>query len=583
MDDAEEPSEEDSHLGMSQATPTLAPWRVRPWTQADGVARNAVVDCGWGRLLLAHTFESNEELVDALRDERAETRDIALYVGDPHVLLALAPQQLFLDPSHTYRLYFRRLPAKEPANPNFIVRPLQTRQDAEAANLIYKRRKMVEVSPKFLEQSREGSPLCYLLAADKNTGQIAGVVTGVDHVEAFGDPERGSSLWALAVDPQSQHPGVGEALVRALTGHFAAKGCVYTDLSVMHDNHQAIRLYEKLGFVRVPVFCVKKRNSINEPLFLGAHNAGLNPYAEIITREAQRRGVQVDVIDAEESYFSLSFGGRSIVCRESLSELTTAIAMSRCDDKRATSRLLSSAGLKVPDQIQAGNADAEAAFLARHGSVVVKPARGEQGAGISVGVESAAELRQAIESAAGYCPSVLIEEMVPGDDLRIVVIDHHVVAAAIRKPPEVVGDGERTVRELILRQSRRRAASTGGESTIPIDAETERCLARAGTSLDEILPPAEVVIVRKTANLHTGGTLHDVTEELHPRLVACAERASEVLDIPVVGLDLMVPDVRQPEYSIIEANERPGLANHEPRPTAAAFLDLLFPQTATAR
>jgi D-alanine-D-alanine ligase-like ATP-grasp enzyme len=91
-----------------------------------------------------------------------------------------------------------------------------------------------------------------------------------------------------------------------------------------------------------------------------------------------------------------------------------------------------------------------------------------------------------------------------------------------------------------------------------------------------------VLEVRKTANLHTGGTIHDVTAQLHPALREVAQKASRLLDIPVVGLDLMVPAVDAPVYAVIEANERPGLANHEPQPTVERFVDLLFPQTREA-
>jgi D-alanine-D-alanine ligase-like ATP-grasp enzyme len=90
-----------------------------------------------------------------------------------------------------------------------------------------------------------------------------------------------------------------------------------------------------------------------------------------------------------------------------------------------------------------------------------------------------------------------------------------------------------------------------------------------------------VLVVRKTANLHTGGTIHDVTADLSPELARAAKEAARALDIPVTGLDFLVPDVTASEYVIIEANERPGLANHEPQPTAERFVDLLFPQTVT--
>ena len=99
---------------------------------------------------------------------------------------------------------------------------------------------------------------------------------------------------------------------------------------------------------------------------------------------------------------------------------------------------------------------------------------------------------------------------------------------------------------------------------------------------DDVIKEGEVVQVRRTANLHTGGTLHDVTEVLSETLKEAAIRAALALEIPVVGLDFIVPDVSGDEYVIIEANERPGLANHEPQPTAERFIDLLFPHVPAA-
>ena len=134
---------------------------------------------------------------------------------------------------------------------------------------------------------------------------------------------------------------------------------------------------------------------------------------------------------------------------------------------------------------------------------------------------------------------------------------------------------------MIEKQSRRRSAATSGESRIPIDQETERCVTQAGYAMDDILPYGEFLTVRKTANLHTGGTIHDVTAKLHPTLEQAAIDASIALNIPVTGLDFIVPDIADEKYVIIEANERPGLANHEPQPTAERFIDLLFPETAS--
>jgi D-alanine-D-alanine ligase-like ATP-grasp enzyme len=114
-----------------------------------------------------------------------------------------------------------------------------------------------------------------------------------------------------------------------------------------------------------------------------------------------------------------------------------------------------------------------------------------------------------------------------------------------------------------------------------VDQETDRCLDDAGYTLDSVLPENLQLSVRKTANLHTGGTIHDVTSKLHPTLRKAAINAARAIDIPVTGLDFIVPAVDGTDYVIIEANERPGLANHEPQPTAERFIDLLFPQTAS--
>ena len=186
----------------------------------------------------------------------------------------------------------------------------------------------------------------YLLAVRDDDGAVVGTVTGVDHELLFSDPERGSSLWTLAVDPAAGVPGIGMALTRKLAEHFRRAGRAYLDLSVTHDNAAAIGLYEKLGFRRVPVLAIKRKNAINEPLFSPPPETvdDLNPYARIIADEALRRGIWVEVLDAETGEIRLTHGGRSVITRESLSEFTSAIAMCRCDDKRLTRRLVSDAG-----------------------------------------------------------------------------------------------------------------------------------------------------------------------------------------------------------------------------------------------
>lgn len=538
------------------------------------------LDLGWGRLIFGQTFRDPKKLAQLLRKEREGRRDIALYVREPHVVLSYAPQDLFMDPSLTYRLDFNDYKERDDFPEGMRIRPMTTEDDQRRINRLYMARNMVPAYDGFYSKLPDKPELTMLVAEEVASGEIIGVVTGVDHREAINDPDNGCSLWALVSDPQAQIPAVGEWLSRALIEVMRDRGRAFMDLSVMHDNQAAIHLYEKLSFQQVPVYCLKHKNSINEKLFIGEDpEEELNIYARLITKEARRRGIGVEVLDAEGGFFCLSLGGRWVTCRESLSEMTSAVAMSRCDDKAVTRRLLQKEGLRVPEQVVVSDDAVIENFLSRHQGVVVKPARGEQGRGIQVGLSDLDEVRKAVDTARFYCDKVLLEQCVKGEDLRIIVIDYKVVAAAVRRPPKIIGDGEQTIAELVERLSRRRASATDGESQIPLDDETERCVRRAGYGLDDILPRGEWLQVRTTANLHTGGTIHDVTGELHPVLSSAAVRAAKAIEIPVVGLDFMVPDVSGPDYAIIEANERPGLANHEPQPTVECFVDLLFPHT----
>lgn len=548
--------------------------------------RDVVIDCGWGRLIFGQTFSANNKIAKILCEEASQKRDIAFYLRDPHVVISLAPHEIFLDPSHTYRLWLARYrPAQREMTRGFKVRFIETEADAKAMAELYLKRHMIPPEQDFIWQQRQAKELTYLLAEDEQSGKILGAVFGVDHYEVFADPENGSSLWALVVDPQAPYSGIGETLVRSLSEYYLARGRSFMDLSVMHDNEQAIALYEKLGFHRVVVFALKHKNPYNEPLFIAPPpEAKLNPYAAIIVKEARRRGIAMEVLDEQANYFSLSFGGRTIVCRESLTELTSAVAMSICDDKSITRRVLLKAGLRVPQQMSVStnqeDSTAEVAkFLADHKRVVVKPARGEQGAGISVDLHTLEEVKAAITWARTVHDNVLLEEYVQGEDLRIVVIDFKVAAAATRCPASIIGTGHDKIADLIEKQSRRRSAATGGESYIPLDTETQRCVQANGYQFDNILPEGESLTVRKTANLHTGGTIHDVTHQLNPALKQAAIAAASAINIPVVGFDFLVPNVEGDEYVIIEANERPGLANHEPQPLVERFIDLLFPQT----
>jgi GNAT-family acetyltransferase (TIGR03103 family) len=307
----------------------------------------------------------------------------------------------------------------------------------------------------------------------------------------------------------------------------------------------------------------------------------VNVYARILVEEARRRGIDVEVLDDVRNLYRLRHRGRAVTCWESLTERTSAIAMVLAADKRLTRDRLAGAGLPVPRQADAADVAGARAFLALCGRVVVKPARGEQGRGVSVDVRDAQELERAVAEARRHDPEVLLEEFMEGRDLRVIVIDHRFVAAIERRPAEVRGDGRRTVRQLAEARNRELRRITGGESSVPLDAETARTLARADRGWDDVPAAGAVVRLRGTANYHTGGTLADVTVEVGAPIRRAAEEASRVLDLPVVGFDFLAADFGgDAGYVLIEANERPGLANHEPQPTAQRFIDFLFPETA---
>ena len=305
----------------------------------------------------------------------------------------------------------------------------------------------------------------------------------------------------------------------------------------------------------------------------------LDPYVATLAHHARSRGIGVAVLDAADGYLLLTCGDRRVVVRGALTPLTDAIAFSWCDNKRLTARVLAAAGLRVPESRTATFDAVDEEFLAAYDEIVVKPAEGEQGRGVTVGVRDGEALARARDVALQEDHTVLLEECVDGTDLRVVVIAGEVVAAAVRHPARVVGDGRASIADLVAARSAEREAETDGESTIPVDDHLRATVERAGYGLDDVLADGVTLEVRRTANLHTGGTLEDVTARLHPDLGRASVAAAEALGLPVAGVDLLVRSVGEPEYVIVEVNERPGLDNHQPQPTHERFLDLLFPAT----
>ncbi len=290
-------------------------------------------------------------------------------------------------------------------------------------------------------------------------------------------------------------------------------------------------------------------------------------YVQIIIDEAVRRGVRVEVLDAGHGELLLvAPDGRRTTVRASLSEQTSAVAAWRCQDKDATRRVLTAAGIRVPRGRLATFDDGDEEFLADVGQLVVKPVEGQTGDGVTVGVRDAEHLATAIAQAREHGPDILLEERVVGDDLRVMVIGGEVVAAAVRTPATVTGDGDHTIGELVA------------DGDLPVEPdEATAAVADQQLDMDDVPGPDDGVALSTVANVHRGGSIDDVTDRLSDELRAVCVEAADAIGIPVAGVDLMVPDVTGTEYAVIEVNERPGLANHEPHPVVQRWFDVVLP------
>lgn len=311
----------------------------------------------------------------------------------------------------------------------------------------------------------------------------------------------------------------------------------------------------------------------------------LHEYGRVVVDGALKRGLMVEVADPPRGELLLTLGNRSVRTRESLSELTTAVALDRCQDKWAARRRLSAAGSKLPRARVATMDTRDYTFLAEVGAVVAKPARGAEGRSVVPGIRTAGQLAAAIKSIGAAGSTVILEEMCIGVEVRVLTIAFGVLAAVVRTPPTVIADGVRTVHELITAKNQGLRTTLGPHAGIAVDDVTHRTLESSGFSLADVPHKGEIVQVRHPTSLSAdrlaGGTLRDVTEVLHPEIRKAAEEASRALEMSVLGLDMIISSPCEPQHCIIDANERPGLSNYAPQPVVDRFLELLFPELRT--
>jgi len=305
----------------------------------------------------------------------------------------------------------------------------------------------------------------------------------------------------------------------------------------------------------------------------------LTPYTTTITDAAQRRGIRVRLLNADPDWpiFELSRGGKTVRCFNALTDLVGAATYHLLNNKRACNRWLATQRIPVPAQLAYGSASFERtlAFLEKYAPIVVKPCMQWGGRGVSMGIRTPAELQAAVRMARRYEPDVILEETVPGDDLRVILAGGQLAAAIRRHPACVTGDGQHTIRQLIARQNALRRKQDPS-NVIPWDAETRRNLSELKRRPDETPAPGERVRVRLTNNYHTGGTVDIVTGHVPRRALAIAQRIANALALQLVGVDFLI-DPATKRTTVIEVSPDMAISPPEGETVAERFLDTLFP------
>lgn len=300
-------------------------------------------------------------------------------------------------------------------------------------------------------------------------------------------------------------------------------------------------------------------------------------YTTTITQEARRRGIGIEVIDAQTPVFILKHNGRQMRCYNSLTDRVGAVTFHLAQDKRLAHVFLERYGFPVPRQIKYDCWASAQAFLEKYKSVVVKPCREWGGRGVSVAVTTGVDLKGAIARALKFGGDVIVEQYVEGQDQRLIFVDGLFVAAIQREPAFVVGNGTSSIRALILRKNARAGNHENG-NRIPLDAETRRNLAALGLGYGSVPRKGVSVRVRLTSNYHTGGSVSEITDSVSADLVREGQKIVRLFDVPVLGVDFMV-NPQTSRHWVIELSPDLAISPPEGKKVAQHFLNYLFPET----
>jgi len=317
----------------------------------------------------------------------------------------------------------------------------------------------------------------------------------------------------------------------------------------------------------------------------------LGPSTGSIIREAQSRGIPWIRLN-RYSLCQLGYGANQKRIQATVTSETSSIGVEIACDKEDTKHLLEEAEVPVPKgYIVRSEAGLKDTMERMDYPIVVKPINGNHGRGITTDVNNWEDACVALAAAKKVSRSVIIEKFITGDDYRLLVINHKLVAAALRTPAHVVGDGKLTIQQLIDKTNEDPRRGYGHENVltlIKVNEMTEDLIKEAGHTLDTVLPEGEFLKLKDTANLSTGGTAEDVTEIVHPYNVFMAERISRIVGLDICGIDVMTNAIDRPLTetggAVLEVNAAPGFRMHLApssglaRNVAAPVLDMLYPE-----
>ncbi|NLN32608.1 MAG: cyanophycin synthetase [Flavobacteriaceae bacterium] len=316
----------------------------------------------------------------------------------------------------------------------------------------------------------------------------------------------------------------------------------------------------------------------------------LGPSTGSIVEEAVARDIPWIRLGTN-SLVQLGYGVNQMRFQATITCNTSNIAVDIACDKEDTKRMLENSSVPVARGSICVDEEDLIDTIDKIGfPIVIKPLGGNHGKGASINVKTIDEAKAGLEHAQRYGRRVIVEKFITGHDFRILVINHKMVAAAQRVPAHVVGDGEHTIAELIEIENQDPRRGYGHENVlteIDIDRDSMDLLDKLGYTEDSIPNKGEIVYLKSTANLSTGGTSVDVTDMVHPENIFLAERISRIIGLDICGIDIMAENLTQPLQEnggvILEVNAAPGFRMHLapseglPRNVAAPVIDMLYP------